>query len=416
VMRRGDSAVLLNPTLVPTEIADVLRRTAPRLIVTSTEHLPKLQQLSCIGKQIEQIQFDPFGDIIVFDVCLDEELVPVGDDEFVCQLTSGVTGKSRIVSRTYANIDEELETYIGFVGLTDRDTVFFPVPLFHAYGLFVGLLPSFATGAACILTPGLSARDIVALTRFHSPTILLGVPFLYELASQSVSDEECDFSCYRYLFSAGAPISESLANQVSAKLRSSLNPLYGTTETGVVAVALDRPPFVQGFVGSPVPGTNIGIFSVDRTRLSPDQRGDIAILSRATGCYLAEGQVTSSDNGWFSPGDTGFVNKKGELYVTGRKTSFINVASLKVDPTEVEATIIASGLAADCAVVGIPREEYGEFIRAYVIPKSSVSISELRALCRRHLAPFKVPREFVLVDELPRSSTGKALRKRLTGP
>jgi acyl-CoA synthetase (AMP-forming)/AMP-acid ligase II len=111
-------------------------------------------------------------------------LVTVRDDEFVCQLTSGVSGKPRIVSRTYANIDEELENYIGFVGVTDRDTVFCPVPLFHAYGLFVGLLPSFATGAACMLTPELSAGDIVTLTSFHGPTILLGVPFIYEVAGK----------------------------------------------------------------------------------------------------------------------------------------------------------------------------------------------------------------------------------------
>jgi Transglutaminase-like superfamily len=100
VMRRGDSAVL-NPTLAPAEITDVLKRTTPRLIITSTEHLPKLQQLADVGKQIEEICLHPFGNIVAFDVCLDEELVTVRDDEFVCQLTSGVNGKPRIVSRTY---------------------------------------------------------------------------------------------------------------------------------------------------------------------------------------------------------------------------------------------------------------------------------------------------------------------------
>jgi long-chain acyl-CoA synthetase len=319
------------------------------------------------------------------------------------------------VSRTYANIDAEIENYIRFVGVSDRDTILCPVPLFHAYGLCVGLLPAFATGAACVLAPGLLAGDVVALTRSHSPTILLGVPFLYELLAKSAGNHESSFACYRYLFSAGAPLTENLTSNVLLKLRTALNPLYGTTETGVVAVGLERRPYVSGFVGSPLAKTNIRIFGEDQTEVSPGKQGDIGIVSRATGCYLDQEQVDPSfDDDWFFPGDTGFFDSDRNLYVTGRKFSFINVASLKVDPAEVESALFCSGLTTDCAVVGVPRAEYGEFIRAYVVPKAGVSIKELRAACREKLAPFKVPREFVLVKDLPRSATGKVLRKYLT--
>jgi long-chain acyl-CoA synthetase len=417
VMRRGDSAVLLNPALASTEITDVLKRTTPRLIVTSTEHLPKLQQLPNIGKQIEEIRFHPFGDILAFDICLDDELVMVRNDEFICQVTSGVSGKSRIVSRTYANIDEELENYAKFVGMSDLDILFCPVPLFHSYGLFVGLLPSFAIGADCVLAPGLSTHDIVELTRFHTPTILLGVPFIYELVTKSASNVECNFGGYRYLFSAGAPLTEHLASQVLIKLRATLNPLYGTTETGVISVGLDRRPFVPGFVGSPIAGKNIRIFGENRAELPLGDRGEIGVRSNATGSYLDQEQVTASFNdAWFLPGDMGSSDADGNLYVTGRKFSVINVASLKVDPIEVEAALFSSGLAADCAVVGVPRKEYGEFVRAYVVPNDGVSVNDLRAVCRQRLAPFKVPREFILVEDLPRSAAGKVLRKYLTDP
>lgn len=170
-MRRGNSAILLNPTLAAAEIADVLKRTTPRLIVTSTQHLAKLRQLGEIGRQIEEIHFPSFGNILTFDITPKDDFLPVRDDEFVCQITSGVSGRSRIVSRTYANIDAEIENYIRFVGVSDRDFILCPVPLFHAYGLCVGLLPAFATGAACVLAPGLLAGDVLSLTRFHSPTI-----------------------------------------------------------------------------------------------------------------------------------------------------------------------------------------------------------------------------------------------------
>jgi long-chain acyl-CoA synthetase len=413
-MRRGDSAILLNPTLTAAEVADILKRTTPRLIVTSTQHFAILRQLGDIGRQIDEIRFDPFGDVLVFDSIPKHGFLPVQDDEFVCQVTSGVSGRSRIVSRTYANIDAELEGFSRLVELSDRESLLCPVPLFHSYGLCVGLLPALATGAACVLAPNLLAGDVVALSRFHNPRILLGVPFLYELVAKSASADESSLACYRYLFSAGAPLTESLARNVLLKLGATLNPLYGTTETGVLAVGLDHRPYVPGFVGSPLPGTKIGIFGEDRTEVPLRDDGDIGVVSRATGFYLDKEQGAGSNEGWFFPGDTGFFDSDHNLFVTGRKFSFINVASLKVDPAEVEAALFSSGLATDCAVVGVPRPNYGEFIRAYVVPKSGVSIRELRAACREKLAPFKVPREFVLVDDLPRSATGKVLRKYLT--
>jgi long-chain acyl-CoA synthetase len=414
-MRRGDSAILLNPTLAAAEIADVLRRTTPRLIVTSSRYLSKLRQLGDVGRQIDEIRFDPFGDILLFESIAKDEFLPVPDDEFVCQITSGVSGRARIVSRTYANIDAELENFSKFAGLSSRDIFLCPVPLFHSYGLFVGLLPAFATGAACVLAPNLLPGDVLGLTRFHRPTVLLGVPFLYELVVKSTGAVDYSFGCYRYLFSAGAPLTENLTSNFLLKSRTTLNPLYGTTETGVIAVGLDQRSYLPGFVGSALPGTTIRIFDEHKAEIPVSKGGDIGIISRATGRYPDQERVDAGfDHDWFFPGDTGFFDGEQNLYVTGRKFSFINVASLKVDPLEVESALFSSGLTTDCAVVGVPRPEIGEFIRAYVVPKSGVSIRELRAACREKLAPFKVPREFVLVDDLPRSATGKVLRKYLT--
>jgi long-chain acyl-CoA synthetase len=414
-MRREDSAVLLNPTLTAAEISDVLKRTTPRLIVTSRQHLPTLRQLAEVADQIDEARLDPFGNVLTFDVAPDQEFLPVRDDEFICQITSGVSGRSRIVSRTYANVDAEIENYINFAGVSDQETFLCPVPLFHAYGLCVGLLPAMATGSACILAPNLLPGDILGLTRFHNPTILLGVPFLYELVAKSTGAADVSFAGYRYLFSAGAPLTQGLADSVTVKLRTPLNPLYGTTETGVVSIGLDRRPFVPGFVGSPLPETNIRIFDEDRSETARGDAGEIGISSLATGTYVDREQIGRGlDDGWFFPGDVGFSDIDGNVYVTGRKLAFINVASLKVDPMEVEAALLGSGLAADCAVVGVQRREYGEFVRAYVVVKSEVSIDDLRAACRKLLAPFKIPREFVIVDTLPRSATGKVLRKYLT--
>jgi acyl-coenzyme A synthetase/AMP-(fatty) acid ligase len=260
------------------------------------------------------------------------------------------------------------------------------------------------------LLPG----DVVGLTRFHRPTILLGVPFLYELLAKSAAARDVNFGGYRYLFSAGAPLTENTTGQVFRELGTHLNPLYGTTETGVLAVVLERRPCPPGFVGSALPGTTIRIFHDDKSEVDIGGTGDIGIMSRATGTYLDQSLATSFDRNWFFPGDTGRLDENGHLYVTGRKFSLINVASLKVDPLEVENALFGSDLVTDCAVVGVPRTDYGEFIRAYVVPKPGVSAQDLRAACKEKLAAFKIPREFLLVSELPRSATGKVLRKYLT--
>jgi long-chain acyl-CoA synthetase len=414
-LRGGASAILLNPTLAIAEIADVLKRTTPRLIVTSRQHLSKLRQLNNIGPQVDEIGFDPFGAVLVFEYTSTNGFFPVPDDEVVCQITSGVGGKAQIVSRTYNNIDAELESLTAFAGLSGNDRILCPVPLFHSYGLMVGLLPMLATGGTCILAPDLLPGDVVSLTRFHRPTILLGVPFLYDLLAKSIPASDTSFGDYRYLFSAGAPLPEHLATQFFRQWGTLLNPLYGTTETGVIAVALERRPYLSGFVGSTLPGTKLRIFGDDKSQIPAGQVGNIGITSRATGRYLDQNApVPPSDQHWFFPGDIGRLDENGNLYVTGRKFSLINIASLKVDPLEVENALFGSGLVMDCAVVGVPRTDYGEFIRAYVVPKPGVSAQDLRAACKEKLAAFKIPREFLLVNELPRSATGKVLRKYLT--
>lgn len=417
VMRRGDSAVLLNPVLAPVELSELLARTTPRLIVTSSAHAPKLRDLKCVGRQIWKYQISPDSDILVFEMMPWAAPAKVDLTEFVCQITSGVSGRSRIISRTYENIANELENYISAVGVSDRDIFLCPVPLFHAYGLFNALLPSLVLRSGCILAPGLLAGDIASLTEFHRPTILLGVPFIYELMTKSPGVEAHDYCGYRYLFSAGAMITPRLADEVLRNLKIPLNPLYGTTETGILAVGLDRRPYVSGYVGSPIGGKTIRIFHDHQTEVVIGDEGEIGISSFATGSYLDPIQMsTSFESGWFFPGDIGRLDADGNLYVLGRKSSIINVASLKVDPAEVESAILSSGLAADCAVVGVPREQYGEFVRAYVVPQIGASIKTIRATCRQRLAAFKVPREIILVDDLPRSATGKVLRKYLIEP
>jgi long-chain acyl-CoA synthetase len=165
-------------------------------------------------------------------------------DEFVCQLTSGVTGASRIVSRSYSNIADELEVFVSTLGITRDDTVLCPAPLFHAYGLFSGLLPCLYTGARFVFLQRFFPSDITALSDRYRPTILIGVPFMYELLTRAHNSDRLNFDSYRLFLSAGAKPQASLIHDVERIFGKPLSQIYSSTETGIISVNL---PCREGF-------------------------------------------------------------------------------------------------------------------------------------------------------------------------
>jgi acyl-CoA synthetase (AMP-forming)/AMP-acid ligase II len=409
------SAVLVNPALAPNEIDDALKLSDADLVITASDFAFDRLAMARQAERIADVDLGAHGALRLRKQEGTSNVSPIAEREFVVQFTSGVSGLPAAVARTTAQAAIELANYIPRAELTEQDTVVVPVPAFHSFGLFAGLLASLAAGAECILLANFGPAALAEVLRSRRPSVLLGVPLMYEVLSRSQTFSNDAFAQARLLLSAGAPLANDVAQTFAARFGKNIAQVYGTTETGIIALNAPRTESVES-VGKPLASNRLRLRAENGAGAGVGEEGEIEIQSEACArSYLKRPELTAAkfQDGWYRTGDLGRMTADGTLFITGRKSAFINVAGMKVDPVAVENVIKASGEAEDCAVVGIARPEMGEFIRAYVVLKPQGDLVRLKAHCSGHLAAYKMPREFRAVAELPRSATGKILRKYL---
>ena len=424
VIKLGASSVLISPNLKKYEIEDYLKDTNIQHLITDVKSDNIIKNLS-FDKNLIYSEINPvFGNINLWNIF--HPKINIGDieypdkqedKEFILQFTSGVSGRSRIVPRSYKNVMDEIRNVSDTLSLTGEDTVICPVPLFHAYGLACGLLISIYKKAKLILMENFVPKDFINFVKKFKPTIFVGVPFMYSLLTRTFLNEDVNFSCFRLCLSAGDKLSGEVAESFNKRFGVNINQLYGSTETGVVAVNLYKDGFADvESVGKPVKESMVKIVDDNDHEVPLGEDGNIKIKSPGTtNGYLNMEGINSSifSNKWFFSTDIGKIDNNGNLYITGRKSSFINTAGLKVDPFEIEQVLLLNMYVKECIVVGITDKNCGEFIRAYIVPEQEIPRKEIIDLCRERLADYKVPREIEFVKELPKSSTGKILKKYL---
>jgi len=246
----------------------------------------------------------------------------------------------------------------------------------------------------------------------------VGAPALYKALAGAHGATAAEMAALRICLSAGAPIADEIAHSFRARYGLRVQQLYGTTETGVISIDLDGTGERSSYVGRPLPGRRIDILGERGEEVPTGQSGEIAVHSpSAAAGYIDDDELSARmfRNGAYLTGDLGHVDGPG-LVVRGRRSMFINVAGLKVDPLEIEQVLATFDAVAECTIVSHPDPASGEAVRAVVVARRAVSEKEVQQFCRGRLAPFKVPRYVTFVDELPRSATGKVLTKYLTEP
>lgn len=224
-----------------------------------------------------------------------------------------------------------------------------------------------------------------------------------------------DLSGLRYAFSAGAPLPERTAKAFRAAYGAPIQPLYGSTETGVISI--DRTPDgADSSVGPPIPGVSVRIVDDGGRVLPPHEQGQVGVISPyAASSYdnlVSQGDSRFAD-GVFYPGDLGWMHEDGRIVLTGRTRRYINVAGNKVDPTEVESVLLEHPAIAEAVVVGVPDGFAGERIKAVLVTSASCTHADVLAYCAGRLADFKRPRIIDFRPEIPKSPLGKVLRKYL---
>ena len=248
-------------------------------------------------------------------------------------------------------------------------------------------------------------------------TVFIGVPFMFAMLGETRWPRPVDFSSLRLCISSSAPLRSETYSQFYQRYGLHVRQLYGTTETGTISVNLsDRIEESIESVGTSLDGITVDIFSEDGRALATGEVGEIGIKSPAAtwGYPNSPDQTRASfKDGYFFPGDIGRKDKEGGTYLLGRKTLFINRGGYKVNPYEIEDLIHRHPKVQEAVVVGVATEYGDQKIKAIIVSKELSEEREIIEFCRGKVADFKIPSIVEFRTELPKSSTGKILRKDL---
>jgi long-chain acyl-CoA synthetase len=336
------------------------------------------------------------------------------DDEALYQFSSGSTVKPKLAGRTHYNILSEAENVCKTIGISRKDKLLCAVPLFHAYGFGTVMTPSIYAGATLILINKFNPRRVLNMLKNERITMFFGVPYMFSLLFDIAADKKIELLNLKYCFSAGISLPPEVSRNFYRKFGVFVRDLYGTTETGCISVNLNKD--VGGTldsVGLPIKGTKVNIKGEDEKKARIGENGEIIVKTPTCGrwYYIENAKKPIAKNGYLYTGDIGKKDRKGNLYIVGRKTSFINVAGAKVDPVEVEEVIRKYPGIKDVAVLGYQDKLRGEVVKAVIVSNgAALDKKSILKYCRNKIADFKVPRIIEARDKLPRSPLGKLLK------
>jgi long-chain acyl-CoA synthetase len=344
-----------------------------------------------------------------------------GGDMAVLIYTSGTSGLPKGVILTYDNLQSDLNACIKHARLDSKQRFLGVIPLFHSFGVTATLLAPMELASPVVYMGRFSPVGALNAIRNHGITLVLAVPSMYATIAHLKSAKPEDFKNTYALLSGGEPLPAVLREKFFEKFGVPLLEGYGLTETSAVA-ALNTPQMQRaGSVGKTVPGVVVKITGENGEALPAETIGEVWLKGPMImkGYYNLPDATAAAINpeGFFKTGDLGKVDADGYLYITGRKKDLIIVAGEKASPREIEEALARHPAVAEAAVVGKKDSARGEVVVAFILPREGQSVTPeaLRDFCREQVLPqWKIPREIYFEKELPRSPTGKILKRVLS--
>jgi fatty-acyl-CoA synthase len=293
-----------------------------------------------------------------------------------------------------------------------------PMPLFHTAGNVLGVVGALSAGAEHVVLP-FAPEPVLRALEEHRVTLLSAAPTLLDLLAAAGPPALPDL---RVLFTGGMTVTPAFVDRVERVFGARLSITFGMTETcgAVLQTSPDDPdPVRRETVGAPLAGTDVRIAGPDGAAVPPGTPGELWVRgARITRGYLDDPVATAEAidaDGWLHTGDLAEMSPTGHCRVVGRLKDMIKTGGENVSPVEVEEVLVEHPDVARAAVVGVPDERWGELVVAFVVPAGDRDPvpAELTAHCRDRLSPFKVPRSWRVVDELPMTASAKVQRAEL---
>jgi acyl-CoA synthetase (AMP-forming)/AMP-acid ligase II len=417
----GTVALYLNTAFAGPQLADVLEREAPSALIYDQEFTDLLSEATKGVRRFVAWEERQGTDEVTIEQLISgshgDDLDPPTEHGRYIILTSGTTGTPKGAQRSEPEGLGALAALFSKIPRRYGETVMIAAPLFHSWG-FLHFMLSLPTAATMVLRPKFDPEDTLQATAEHRARVLAVVPVMMQriLALPDEVKRRYDLSSLEVTAASGSALPGELATNWMDEFGDNLYNLYGSTEVAWATVATPEDMrAAPGTAGRPPRGTVIRIVDEDGKDVSEGETGRIFIGNQmAFEGYTGGGDKEHLDD-LLSSGDVGHFDEEGRLFIDGRDDEMIVSGGENVFPREVEDLLSDHQGIAEVAAIGVDDEQFGQRLRAFVVKEDGADLSEdeLKDHVKANLARYKVPREIVFVDELPRNATGKVLKREL---
>jgi long-chain acyl-CoA synthetase len=423
----GGAVVLPNPTWKVSEVRHAFGLTNPDVVVADAAFADVIDEV--VGSSVTRICVDadpPAGWLSFWDLVYDSpgtrpaELPAAAlDADVAFPFSSGTTGLPKAVRHTHRSLVASVINWNSACAVREDDHVQFFLPLFHIYGIAITGC-TWVSAATITLFPRFDLDTMLSHIEQERVTLAFGAAPIAVAMANHPDLERYDLSSLRYMLWAATPIAEDVAKRVTA--RSGLRWLgaYGATEVpGLHCNPVDYPERCRlDTPGLPVSDLEVRIVDLEtHVDVAPGTEGEIIVRGphMMAGYLPAEADADAFFDGWVRTGDVGWVEPEGWIHITDRAKEMIKVSGFSVAPAEIEATLHAHPAVADCGVYGVPDPAKGEVPKAAIVltAPGAASPDDLSAFVAERLAGYKHVDQFVFLEEIPRTASGKVLRRAL---
>lgn len=342
------------------------------------------------------------------------------DDIAVLQYTGGTTGVAKGAMLSHRNLlANTVQSWAwNELSMSEHHTALCVAPYFHVYGLTVAMNLSIYSGSTMALLPRFTVKDTLKAIKKYRPDLFPGVPTMYLALAREVEKTKQDLSSIRVCISGSAPLPKEIQTRFEAVSGARVVEGYGLTEASPVTHC--NPVFGErriGTIGLPLSNTESAVIDSETGAfLLPGQQGEIVVRGPQVMLgYWQRPDETANvmHEGWLRTGDIGTMSEDGYFTIVDRAKDIIIASGYKVFPRDVEEVLFQHPAVLEASVIGVPDPYRGETVRAYIVlkPGQQATAEELTAYCKERLAVYKVPKQFVFRQDLPKSLIGKVVRR-----
>ena len=421
----GGIVTPINPLYVDHEIAHQLRDAGARFLVTVPEFLEKaneaagkanIEELFVFGESAKSAT--SFDSLLEGDPGFAEVAIDPREDLVVLPYSSGTTGLSKGVMLTHHNLVANIRQMEGLNFIFENDTLICVLPLFHIYGLGVVLNMGLYAGATIVTMPRFDLEGFLQAAQDYEISLAHLVPPILLGLSKSPVVANYKLPKLKTIFSGAAPLGEDLTRACMERIGCDVRQGYGMTETSPVTHSSpsDSALIKFGSVGVCAPNTESKIVSLETGEsLGRNVNGEVCVRGpQVMKGYLNRPEATAQTidaDGWLHTGDIGYADDEGHFFIVDRAKELIKYKGLQVPPAELEAVLLTHRCVLDAAVIPCADEEAGEVPKAFIVLRQEATAEEILNFVAERVAPHKKIRYVEFIEKIPKSPSGKILRR-----